>query len=105
MPVPGAARRCGSSAPHGHRLERCPECEGPVGLPIRTHRRIIEDLLEILPEITEHTVHGHWCRRCKRIVTPKVSAALPGATLGLRFVVYTAWLLQEPKVIQNPPFL
>lgn len=75
-----------------HRLERCPECEGPVGPPIRTHRRIIEDLPEITPEITEHTVHGHWCRRCKRIVTPKVSAALPGATLGLRLVVYTAWL-------------
>ncbi len=79
-------------AKHAHRLKRCPECEGPVGPPIRTHRRIIEDLPDISPEITEHTVHGHWCRRCKRIVTPKVSAALPGATLGLRFIVYTAWL-------------
>jgi transposase len=79
-------------AKHEHRLTRCPECEGPVGPPIRTHRRIIEDLPEIIPEITEHTVHGHWCRRCKQIVTPKVSAALPGATLGLRFIVYTAWL-------------
>lgn len=75
-----------------HRLERCPECEGPVGPPIRTHRRITEDIPEITPEVTEHTVHGHWCRRCQKIVTPKVSAALPRATLGLRFVVYTAWL-------------
>lgn len=90
----GAWRRAPAriGAKHEHRLERCPECEGPVGPPIRTHRRIIEDIPEITPEITEHTMHGHWCRRCKKIVTPTVSAALPGATLGLRFIVYTAWL-------------
>ncbi len=75
-----------------HGLTRCPECGEAVGAPVRAHRRLIEDIPTVTPEITEHTVHGHWCRRCKKIVTPKVSAALPGATLGLRFIVYTAWL-------------
>lgn len=90
----GAWRRAPAriDAKRTHRLSRCPECDGPVGPPIRTHRRLIEDIPEVKPKITEHTVHGHWCRRCKRIVTPKVSAAWPGAILGLRFVVYTAWL-------------
>lgn len=90
----GAWRRAPAriDAKRTHRLSRCPECQGPVGPPIRTHRRLIEDIPEVTPEITEHTVHGHWCGRCKKIVTPKVIAALPGATLGLRFIVYTAWL-------------
>jgi transposase len=90
----GAWRRAPTriDAKRAHRLRRCPECEGPVGPPIRTHRRLIEDIPEVTPEITEHTVHGHWCSRCKKIVTPKVTTALPGATLGLRFIVYTAWL-------------
>ena len=91
---PGAWRRAPAQidARCVHRLRHCPECGEAVGAPLRTHRRLIEDIPEVRPKVTEHTVHGHWCRRCKKIVTPKVSAALPGATLGLRLVVYTAWL-------------
>jgi hypothetical protein len=42
--------------------------------------------------VTEHTVHGYWCGHCRKIVTPKVTDALPRSNLGLRLVVYTAWL-------------
>ncbi len=46
----------------------------------------------IRPEITEHTIHRDWCPRCKKKVEPVVAAALPGATLGNRVLVLSAWL-------------
>lgn len=63
----GAWRRAPAciDAKRAHRLACCPECEGPVGPPIRTHRRLIEDIPEVIPEVTEHSVHGQWCPRCK----------------------------------------
>ena len=73
-----------------HRLKDCPECGAPVGQPIRHHTRLIEDIPP--PEVTAHTVHGYWCSRCQKIVAPKVAAASPRSSLGLRFVVLTAWL-------------
>ena len=41
---------------------------------------------------TAHTVHGYWCSRCKKVVFAPVSDALPNAMIGLRLVVFTAWL-------------
>ncbi len=75
-----------------HLLEICPDCGGVVGQSIRCHSRIIEDTPPTKPVVTEHGIHGHWCARCKKIVTPKVTDALPGATLGLHLVVFSAWL-------------
>jgi len=75
-----------------HRLKDCPECGTPVGQPIRRHTRLIEDIPPVAPEVTAHTVHGYWCKRCQKIVAPQVAAASPRSRLGLRFVVYTAWL-------------
>ncbi len=75
-----------------HRLKDCPECGAPVGKPIRRHTRLIEDIPPVAPQVSAHTVQGYWCNRCKKIVAPKVTAALPRSSLGLRFVVYTAWL-------------
>ena len=75
-----------------HTLTSCPRCGTTVGEPIRTHTRIIEDIPPVTPLVTAHTVHGYWCGSCKTIVTPKLTAALPRASLGLHLVVYTAWL-------------
>jgi transposase len=75
-----------------HLLETCPHCGEAVGQSIRSHSRIIEDTPPTEPVVTEHLIHGHWCAKCKKIVTPKVTDALPGATLGLHLVVLSAWL-------------
>ena len=75
-----------------HTLTHCPHCAGEVGPSIRQHTRIIEEIPPVVPHVSAHTVHGHWCARCRKIVTAPVPAALPHSTLGLRFVVYTAWL-------------
>jgi len=74
------------------KLTHCPDCHSKVGPSIRKHIRIIEEIPPVVPEVTEHTVHGHWCATCRKIVTAPVTQALPHSTLGIRFVVYTAWL-------------
>jgi hypothetical protein len=55
--------------------------------------RYIEDIpAGIAPVVTEHTIHRDWCPECRKLVEPKVPDALPGATLGNRTVVMTAWM-------------
>jgi len=75
-----------------HHLATCPQCGTALYKAIREHTRLIEDIPQVTPLVTAHTIHGYWCSHCKTIVTPKVTAALPRSSLGLRFVVYTAWL-------------
>jgi hypothetical protein len=91
---PGAHRRTPAhiNTRDEHKLTHCPDCHHKVGPSIRQHTRIIEEIPPVVPEVTAHTVHGHWCATCSKIVTAPVTAALPHSTLGLRFVVYTAWL-------------
>lgn len=75
-----------------HTLESCPDCHQPLQNPVRTYKRYIEDIPRVDPVVTEHMVHGYWCSCCKKIVQPTVTDALPNARLGLRVVVFTAWL-------------
>lgn len=76
-----------------HTLDTCPDCHGPVTPCKQTRTRIIEDIPnDIKPEVTEHTIRRYWCSQCGKTVEPTVADALPGATLGLRVLVLTAWL-------------
>jgi transposase len=75
-----------------HTLQCCPHCHNALNESLRSHKRIIEDIPTTSPTVTEHTVYGYGCSQCKNIVTPVVNDALPGATLGLNLIVYTAWL-------------
>ena len=76
-----------------HILNRCPNCQTPVKDSIKEYKRYTEDIPPIeKPEVTEHTVYGYWCPKCKKIVFAPVTEALPNAMIGLRLVVFTAWL-------------
>jgi len=75
-----------------HTLDRCPYCQTPVKDPIQNYQRYIEDIPPVEPVVTEHTVYGYWCSQCRKIVFPAVSDALPNSMIGLRLVVFTAWL-------------
>lgn len=75
-----------------HTLDRCPECCGSLGEPIKHHKRYTVDIPQVEPEVTEQTVNGYWCSACKKIVYPKVCDAMPNSMLGLRMLVMTAWL-------------
>jgi transposase len=75
-----------------HTLDSCPNCQTPLKDPIQSYQRYTEDIAPVEPEVTEHTLYGYWCCKCKKIVYPKVTDALPNAIIGLRVVVLTAWL-------------
>lgn len=76
-----------------HRLERCPDCGGPLHRCQDTRTRYTEDIPSgITPIVTEHTIHRDWCGRCQKRVEPKVPQALPGCQLGNQVLVLTAWL-------------
>ncbi len=57
-----------------------------------TRTRYTEDIPDIQPEVTEHTIHRDWCPQCKKKVESPVVDALPGAQLGNRVLVLSAWL-------------
>ncbi len=75
-----------------HRAKRCPACGGRLKRCAETRVRYTEDIPEVRPEVTEHTIHRDWCATCRRQVEPPVVAALPGAMLGNRVLALSAWL-------------
>lgn len=75
-----------------HQLPCCPDCGGRLKRTGDTRKRYVEDVPDIEPEVTEHTIHRDWCSKCKKRVEPKVPDALPNATLGNRVLVLSAWL-------------
>lgn len=75
-----------------HRAEVCPKCGGPLCRCEETRTRYVEDIPAIQPVVTEHVIHRDWCPQCQAKVEPAVPDALPGATLGNRVLVLSAWL-------------
>jgi transposase len=75
-----------------HRADRCPDCGGKLKRCKETRIRYTEDIPEMQPEVTEHTIHRDWCPTCEKYVEPRVGDALPGSTLGNRVLVLSAWL-------------
>lgn len=75
-----------------HRAEACPDCGGPLCRCSETRTRYTEDIPEVQPVVTEHTIQRDWCPACRKKVEPTITAALPGSTLGNRVLVLTAWL-------------
>lgn len=76
-----------------HTLEHCPACQTPLKEPLGDYQRYTEDIPPIeKPEVTQHTVYRYWCPTCRKIVRPTIPDALPRANIGLRLVVFTAWL-------------
>jgi transposase len=91
---PGARREPPSNVDwqKDHRADCCPDCGGPLNCCDETRTRYTEDIPDIQPEVTEHTIHRDWCPKCKKKVEPKVSEAMPGSSLGNRVLVLSAWL-------------
>lgn len=74
-----------------HRADNCPDCGGRLKRRAETRTRYIEEIPDLQPEVTEHTIHRDWCPKCRKKVEPPVVGALPGA-LGNRVSVLSAWL-------------
>ena len=92
---PGRRRQAPLEITHRHKhppLKRCPQCGSAVGAPTERRFRLIEEIPETVPEVTEHNIPRHWCPKCKKLVEPPVADAMPSATFGHRLVALTAWL-------------
>jgi len=72
--------------------ERCPKCGAVLSDPTERRFRLIEDIPETQPEVTEHSIPRQWCPGCKKLVEPPVADAMPGARFGHRLVALSAWL-------------
>ena len=75
-----------------HRADCCPDCGGRLQRCAETRVRYTEDIPEVQPETTEHTIHRDWCPKCRQKVELPVTDALPGSTLGNRVLALSAWL-------------
>ena len=76
-----------------HRDKKCSNCGNRFGKKPATKRtRIIIDIkMPEESEKTEHTIYGNWCSKCKEIIEPVITDALPGFITGLRTMVYSAF--------------
>jgi transposase len=75
-----------------HKLSECPTCQNPLGKPCGKHSRIVEDIPQVKPEVTEHIVYEYHCSPCGTKIEAPMTEALPKATLGLRLTLLTAYL-------------
>jgi len=76
-----------------HRAKRCPCCGGSLRRCGQTRTRYTEGIpQEVQPVVTEHIIHRDWRPHCRKHVEPAVLDALPGATIGNRALVLSAWL-------------
>ena len=94
-----------------HRADCGPDCGGRLQRCAETRVRYTEDIPEVKPEVTEHTIHRDWCPQCRRKVEPPVTDTLPHSQLGNRVLAWSAWLHyalgntlgQIVEVFQLPP--
>lgn len=75
-----------------HGLEICPCCGEPLGEPFAQRTRITEDIPEVKPIITRHTINRYRCPKCKKTVEPPVGDALPKSKIGNNILALTAWM-------------
>ena len=74
-------------------LKRCPHCNGPVAPKASEVReRIIEGLVRMAAETVRHFIPRHYCYRCKKLVEPALTDAMPGSRISLHVYVLSAWL-------------
>lgn len=73
-------------------MKQCPACGSALRAPTERRFRLIEEIAETQPEVTEHSIPRQWCPKCRKLVEPPVVDALPKARFGHRMTTLSAWL-------------
>ena len=92
---PGSRRKKPTEITHRKEhapMKQCPACGSALRAPTERRFRLIEEIAETQPEVTEHSIPRHWCPKCCKLVEPPVVDALPKARFGHRMTTLTAWL-------------
>ena len=77
-----------------YRLNRCPDCGGPVSVRPKEARVVQQvEIVERPIEIVEHRGEACWCRRCRRVVhAPLPAAVRKGGLLGPQLTALVGYL-------------
>jgi transposase len=70
------------------KLPCCPDCGGKLSKPVETRERFIEDIQPVRTKITKHRIPRKYCKKCKKIVEPKITEAFPNFRFGLFLCLY-----------------
>lgn len=73
-------------------LTECPRCGLPVSAPVEMTERLEIDLPPVKPIVRRHKIGRHWCRRCKRLVSPQVRGLLAHTPYGINLHLQVAHL-------------
>ena len=73
-----------------HTLEVCPSCGEALGAAFEVRTRIVEDIPEVKPVVTEHRIARYRCKHCGKTVEKPVAEALPGAAVGSKVLALSA---------------
>lgn len=81
-------------------MHNCPDCGTKLSKIQRKRKRYITDI-EVKTINTEHIINGRYCRKCDKIVEPKIIDALPNARFGLRLMLLVLALKLDSRVPSN----
>jgi len=70
------------------KLPCCPDCGGKLSKPVETRERFIEDIRPARSKITKYRIPRKYCKKCKKIVEPKITEAFPNFRFGLFLCLY-----------------
>lgn len=84
------------------RLDKCPECgSGDLTECENTHEHIQEDIVLPKIEVTSYRKHRYYCKKCKRVISPKGTDEIPGSRIGPRAKAFAIFLRYAVKVSER----
>lgn len=79
--------------------KKCPICNSKKLELIEKKERFVEDIPEKRSmEIAKFNIFRHKCRRCNKIIAPKIDNALPYSRFGIRLMLKTAYMRYELRL-------
>jgi transposase len=67
---------------------RCPTCNSRLSNTVEIRDRYIEEIKRLKSTVTKYKIHRKYCKKCKKIVEPKITDAFPNFRFGLFLCLY-----------------
>jgi len=67
---------------------RCPDCNGKLSDTFEIRDRYVEEIQRLKSIVTKYRIPRKWCKKCKKIVEPKVTDAFANFRFGLFLCLY-----------------
>lgn len=81
-------------------IHNCPDCGTKLSKIQRKRKRYVTDI-KVKTKNTEHIILARYCKKCDKIVEPKVTDALPNARFGLNLMLLVLILKLDSRVPSN----